>query len=56
MVYRNSKCNLPEHGLYGKYNPEYVLILSGDHIYKMDYEVMLDYHKANHADGHYFEI
>ena len=32
------------------YNPEYVLILSGDHIYKMDYEVMLDYHKANHAD------
>ena len=24
------------------YNPEYVLILSGDHIYKMDYEVMLD--------------
>lgn len=32
------------------YNPEYVLILSGDHIYKMDYELMLDYHKANHAD------
>lgn len=32
------------------YNPEYVLILSGDHIYKMDYEVMLDYHKANKAD------
>ena len=32
------------------YNPEYVLILSGDHIYKMDYEVMLDFHKANHAD------
>ena len=32
------------------YNPEYVLILSGDHIYKMDYEVMLEYHKANHAD------
>ena len=32
------------------YNPEYVLILSGDHIYKMDYEVMLDYHKANNAD------
>ena len=32
------------------YNPEYVLILSGDHIYKMDYEVMLDYHKASHAD------
>ena len=32
------------------YNPDYVLILSGDHIYKMDYEVMLDFHKANHAD------
>lgn len=31
------------------YNPEYVLILSGDHIYKMDYEVMLEYHKANNA-------
>ena len=32
------------------YNPDYVLILSGDHIYKMDYEVMLDFHKANNAD------
>ena len=32
------------------YSPEYLLILSGDHIYKMDYEVMLDYHKANKAD------
>lgn len=32
------------------YNPEYVLILSGDHIYKMDYEVMLDFHKKNNAD------
>ena len=32
------------------FNPEYVLILSGDHIYKMDYEVMLDYHKANNAE------
>lgn len=32
------------------YNPEYVLILSGDHIYKMDYEVMLDFHKENKAD------
>jgi len=32
------------------YNPEYVLILSGDHIYKMDYEVMLDFHKASNAD------
>ncbi len=32
------------------FDPEYVLILSGDHIYKMDYEVMLDYHKENQAD------
>ena len=33
-----------------QFNPDYVLILSGDHIYKMDYEVMLNYHKAHHAD------
>jgi glucose-1-phosphate adenylyltransferase len=33
-----------------RYDPEYVLILSGDHIYKMDYETMLDFHKANGAD------
>ena len=32
------------------FHPDYVLILSGDHIYKMDYEVMLDYHKENKAD------
>ncbi|RDU25156.1 glucose-1-phosphate adenylyltransferase [Anaerosacchariphilus polymeriproducens] len=32
------------------YNPDYVLILSGDHIYKMDYELMLDFHKENNAD------
>ena len=32
------------------YHPEYVLILSGDHIYKMDYEIMLDFHKANNAE------
>lgn len=32
------------------YNPDYVLILSGDHIYKMDYEVMLDFHKEHNAD------
>ncbi len=32
------------------YNPDYVLILGGDHIYKMDYQVMLDYHQSNHAD------
>ena len=33
-----------------QYSPDYVLILSGDHIYKMDYKIMLDYHKANNAD------
>ncbi|MER2063247.1 MAG: glucose-1-phosphate adenylyltransferase [Alkalibacterium sp.] len=30
-------------------NPEYVVILSGDHIYKMDYQKMLDYHKEQEA-------
>lgn len=33
-----------------QFHPDYVLILSGDHIYKMDYKVMLDYHKAQKAD------
>ena len=33
------------------YDPEYVLILSGDHIYKMDYAEMLAYHKAHNADA-----
>ena len=33
-----------------QYNPEYVLILSGDHIYKMDYSQMLDFHKENKCD------
>ena len=33
-----------------RYDPEYVLILSGDHIYKMDYSKMLDYHKEKNAD------
>ncbi|MCR4808128.1 MAG: glucose-1-phosphate adenylyltransferase [Lachnospiraceae bacterium] len=32
------------------FNPDYILILSGDHIYKMDYEVMLDFHKTNKAE------
>ena len=31
-------------------NPDYVLILSGDHIYKMDYSQLLDFHKENEAD------
>lgn len=33
-----------------KYDPEYVVILSGDHIYKMDYAKMIDFHKKNKAD------
>ena len=32
-----------------RYNPEYVVILSGDHIYKMDYNEMLNHHKKNMA-------
>lgn len=34
-----------------RYNPDYVLILSGDHIYKMDYSKMLEFHKKNNADA-----
>ena len=34
-----------------RYNPEYVLILSGDHIYKMDYDKMLEMHKKKEADA-----
>lgn len=33
------------------YSPEYLLVLSGDHIYKMNYAKMLDEHKANNADA-----
>ncbi|MFZ5353187.1 MAG: glucose-1-phosphate adenylyltransferase [Bacillota bacterium] len=33
------------------YEPEYVLILSGDHIYKMDYSLMLDFHKEKKAEA-----
>ena len=32
-----------------RYSPEYVAVLSGDHIYKMDYNKMLEYHKENNA-------
>jgi len=32
------------------YSPEYVAILSGDHLYKMDYNAMLEYHKQREAD------
>ena len=33
-----------------RYDPDYVIVLSGDHIYKMDYAKMLDYHKEKNAD------
>lgn len=34
-----------------KFNPKYVVILSGDHIYKMDYSKMVEYHKEKNADA-----
>ena len=34
-----------------RYDPEYVIILSGDHIYKMDYNEMLEFHKKKNADA-----
>ena len=34
-----------------QYNPEYILILSGDHIYTMDYEKMIDAHEEKGADA-----
>lgn len=33
-----------------KERPEYIMILAGDHIYKMNYRTMIDYHKENNAD------
>ena len=34
-----------------QYNPDYILILSGDHIYTMDYDKMIQYHEEHHADA-----
>lgn len=34
-----------------QYSPSYVLILSGDHVYKMDYDKLLDFHKEKNADA-----
>lgn len=34
-----------------EYNPEYILVLSGDHVYKMDYSIMLEEHKKKKADA-----
>ena len=33
-----------------RFNPKYVVVLSGDHIYKMDYSAMVEFHKMNNAD------
>lgn len=33
-----------------RYDPQYVIVLGGDHIYKMDYSKMVDYHEKNNAD------
>jgi glucose-1-phosphate adenylyltransferase len=33
-----------------RYSPEYVLVLAGDHVYKMDYSAMLDFHKQRGAE------
>ncbi len=38
-------------GFIDRYSPEYVVILSGDHIYKMDYSKMVDFHKEKEADA-----
>ena len=38
-------------GFIEQYDPEYVLVISGDHIYKMDYDKMLQFHKENKADA-----
>ena len=38
-------------GFIDRYSPEYVVILSGDQIYKMDYSKMVDYHKEKNADA-----
>lgn len=38
-------------GFIERYNPEYVLVISGDHIYKMDYDLLLEAHKRNRADA-----
>lgn len=34
-----------------RYDPEYVIVLGGDHIYKMDYSKLVEYHEKNNADG-----
>ena len=51
-VYRGTADAISQNiGFIDKYSPEYLLVLSGDHIYKMDYDKMLDYHKEMNADA-----
>ena len=51
-VYRGTADAIPQNiDFIDKYSPEYLLVLSGDHIYKMNYDKMLDYHKEMNADA-----
>jgi len=50
--YKNTANSIYENiGFLDYYDPEYLLVLSGDHIYKMDYSEMLAYHKEKNADA-----
>ena len=52
MIYRGTADAISQNiDFIDTYSPEYLLVLSGDHIYKMNYAKMLDYHKANNADA-----
>ena len=48
--YKGTATGIDQTTSYEKFDPEYVLILSGDHIYKMDYDKMLTAHKNAKAD------
>ena len=51
-VYRGTADSISQNiDFIDKYSPEYLLVLSGDHIYKMNYDKMLDYHKEMNADA-----
>ena len=51
-VYRGTADAISQNiGFVDNYDPEYLLILSGDHIYKMNYDKMLQYHKEKGADA-----
>ena len=50
MVFRYSRCCIPEYALYWRTEAEICNNLSGDHVYKLNYSMMLDFHK-NNADA-----